>query len=237
MIHPTSGLPILLSFTLERCNMKRPLQIIILLGLAAHLLSADILYDVAVNTSAYAGRSGYLDFQLGSGPDSPLALVAVQNFSANGMLNDAHSQISGDVTGTLPGIVTLANKQQFNDYFAGFTYGDAITFTLQFSGPAVNDAAGAFTYGSPFYFGLYDGAQTPLGSSDAFGNALLVQINTDGTTTPAVYNSAVSLTASAVPEPGALDLIGIGLDLTALIKLAAKAAGSRGQSRHRRLSI
>ena len=126
--------------------MKRSLPIIILLGLVGNLLSADILYDVAVNTSANLGRLGYLDFQLGSGPDSSPALVAVRNFSTNGVLNDANRQISGNVTGTLPGTVTFVNRQQFNDYFAGFAYGDSITFTLQFSGPAVNEATGAFTY-------------------------------------------------------------------------------------------
>ena len=211
--------------------MKHILQIVILFGLTANALPADIVYNVAVNTSAYLGRFGYLDFQLGSGPDSTLASVAVQNFSTDGVLNDTDKQMSGDVTGVLPEIITLTNRQQFNDYFVGFTYGKLIAFTLGFSGPAINESTSTAAYGSPFYFGLYDSAQAPIGSSDAFGSALLIQINADGTTTPQIYNNAVSATTVAVPEPGALGLLGVGL------AIAAKAVRARGQSRHHRQLI
>ena len=195
--------------------MKHVLQTVILLGFTVTSLSADILYNIAVNTTANLGSSGYLDFQLGSGPDSALALVAVQNFSTDGILNDTDRHVNGDVTGVLPGTVALTNLRQFNDYFAGFIYGKFIQFTLNFSGPAINNPTGASTYGSPFYFGLYDIAQIPIGSSDPFGNALLIQINTDGTTTSQVYNSAVNVT-SAVPEPRVIGLLGIGFAFATL---------------------
>ncbi len=189
-------------------TMKRLLLLTLALGWSAFRLPADVIYNVSVNTSSYVGQSGYLDFQLGRGPDSQAASVTVRNFGSSGILDATNLQVAGSATGTLPGAVTLANATAFNDYFQGFTYGASIGFQLVFSGPAITAPGGA-QYGSPFAFGLYNAGALPLGPSDGFGNALLIQVNANGTTTATSYNLNVTAAApNAVPEPSSCYLLG-----------------------------
>jgi hypothetical protein len=182
--------------------------------LAPALLSADSLYSVIVNTAPIQGQSGYLDFELGSGPNAPLASVSVTQFSTNGSLAPGRDQVTTGVAGRLPASVTLTNSTQFVDYFAGFQFGTQLSFTLNVMNfPATSNS------GNTFAFGLYgaDGA-TPLGANDGFGNSLLVQINPNGTSSIQSFNPAVALN-TAVPEPASAGLFVVAaLGSAALIR-------------------
>lgn len=182
--------------------------VFLLLGAAS--LPADAIYNVSVNTGAFSGQSGYLDFQLGRGPSSQAATVAITSFASNGASSSLGAQISGAVTGSLSSTVNTSNTTQFNDYFQAFTYGSALSFQLTFSGPAINAPNGTATDGSPFAFGLYNSSQSPIGQTDAFGNTFLIQVNTNGTTTVQNFSTLASVTA-AVPEPGEWGVTGVGL--------------------------
>ena len=183
----------------------RSLAVVGLLGTV--LLPADTVYNVSVSTAAYAGQSGYLDFQLGRGPDSQSATVTVENFAGSGSLSASGTQTSGGVAGALPGPVTLTNSGAYNDYFQSYKFGSTLTYTLLFSGPAINAPNGTSVYGSPFAFGLYDSAMSPLGANDGLGDALIIQISPRGSTTPTIYNNSVKV-AAAVPEPATFGLTG-----------------------------
>lgn len=84
--------------------------------------SADVAYAVTVDTSSLNGTAGFQEFQFNPGnATSQPATAQVINFtSAGGMLTGPPAN-SGDVSGTLPGTVTLMNDQPFNDYLQPFT--------------------------------------------------------------------------------------------------------------------
>ena len=197
--------------------MTRLTSLLFLAAMTVGALPADVIYEVSITTAGYQGQAGYLDFQLGRGPDSENASVAIQSFVSDGSLSGPAEQ-AGDVTGSLPGTVTITNTTQFNDYFQPFSYGSLLRFGLTFSGTAISAPSGTAAYGSPFYFGLYDTNQVPLGPVDALGNAFLIQVNSNGSTTPQIFNGAVAITnASAVPEPSMRALLGVGLAACALM--------------------
>lgn len=195
--------------------MKHSISLLLLLAASSVTLCADAIYNVSVNTGPYQGQSGYLDFQLGRGLDSQDVTVRVAAFASDGTLSGSAAQTAGAVTGALPGVLALGNTTQLNDYFRGFTYGTNVAFQLVFSGPGVNTPNGTAAYGSPFYFGLYNASQMPIGPADAFGNALLIQVNTNGSTRPQVYNSAVAINDTSVPEPTSGVLLAFGFGMLA----------------------
>jgi hypothetical protein len=137
-------------------------------------------YNVTVNTSALDGQSGYLDFQLNPGGSGALAVSAtVSAFTSDGTLQPGAplNGVSGDVSGMLPGTLTVRNTTGFNDYFEGFTYGNGVSFELTVSGPGVGTAG---TVGSSFAFSLYDGTGTmPLLTTDPNGSVLTVNVNAE----------------------------------------------------------
>ena len=49
---------------------------------------------------------------------------------------------SGDVSGALPGTVTLVNDTPFNDDLQPFTFGNSFSFVVVLSGPALNSPNG-----------------------------------------------------------------------------------------------
>ncbi|HMJ63463.1 MAG TPA: NF038129 family PEP-CTERM protein, partial [Bryobacteraceae bacterium] len=141
---------------------------------AASALAAPMSYLVTVNTSAINGTSGFLDFDFAPGNQSQSAFVTIGNFSPGASLVGA-PQISGGVSGSLPGNLTLANSTQFNDYFQKVTYGPSLSFLLSFAGPALSAPDGSSTSGSTFAFAMFDQTGTnPLLTSDPNGNAFIV---------------------------------------------------------------
>src|SRR5437016_2520304 len=99
---------------------------------------AAISYLVTLDTSSVNGSSGFIDLQFNPGNNtSQLATAQISSFNSGGgtlVFNVNSPQTTGDVSGTLPGVVTLVNDQPVNDYFHQFTYGSFFRFVLSLTG-------------------------------------------------------------------------------------------------------
>jgi len=194
---------------------------------------ATVIYLVTVDTSAINGVSGNLDFQFNpGGPSSQSAFVTISSFSSAGGALGGAPAITGDVTGTLPGPVTIDNGTNFNDYFQPFTFGTSFQFQLLLDGPAIQSPNGIATSGSSFGLSLFDatGSATFL-TTEPNGFVGTADINLDGTVTPRVFppsvlggTPVVTFTAATpgVPEPSTFTFLG-----SSLLTLAGFAAMRR----------
>jgi hypothetical protein len=156
----------------------------VLAAMCAGPCAADVLYQVSVDTSAANGLSGYLDFQFNPGDaTTQAAFIQISKFTPGSSLSGA-PQTTGSVTGALPGLVQIDNTSAFNDYFQAFAFGNALSFFLDFGGPAVNTPNGTSTSGSSFGLTLCTDANclSPLLTTDLNGFVATVNINLDGTT-------------------------------------------------------
>ncbi|HEY1948257.1 MAG TPA: NF038129 family PEP-CTERM protein [Bryobacteraceae bacterium] len=184
------------------------------LAIAAH---ADTLITISENTSSINGTVGSLDFQFNPGAlVTQEATVTISNFTGGSFVGSASTTSPSVTGGPLPTAVTIANSGGFNDYFQGFQFGNALSFTLDFGGGAVNAPDGMSTSTSIFAFSTFSDAAgiTPVLTSDPNGIAMTATVNLDGSVTESVFSSQVQVS----PEPGsfslsggALALLGIGL--------------------------
>jgi hypothetical protein len=183
--------------------------------------AGPIAYAVTVDTSSISGTAGSLDFTFAPGPlMTQAAFLQILNFSSNGTLA-GNPALTGDVSGTLPGTLTLDNGTGFNDYFEGFTYGTTLSFGVSLYGPALSSPDGVSTSGSTFAFSMFfdpSGTFPVLTSDTSDGFAATIDVNPGGTTSVTNFSAETSIgtvSASAVPEPG-----GVGLSATLLVLLA-----------------
>jgi hypothetical protein len=185
------------------------------LGLCAALLLAGvaqasiITYEIRVDTSGIvAGNDGYLDFQFDPG-NSPYdtGSATLTGFLTDGTLTAALPNL-GDVTGTLPGTVTINNTDATNDYTPGFTYASFFDVFVTLDIPTVSGSAAG---GSSFSLDVEDSGNNPL-----LGSFPAVRIDLDATTgDPMVTNNsngaATVTSVTTSPEPASLFLIATGL--------------------------
>ena len=185
--------------------------------------SADVIYEITVDTLSISGTPGSLDFQFNPGPlVTQAASLQILNFTSDGTLTACALNIqgfcpTGDATGTLPGTVTFDNGTPFNDYFDGFTYGNSLSFDVRLYGPAINTPDGTSTSGSTFAFSMFSdaaGTMPTLTTDLTDGFAATIDVNLDGTTTVTNFSSVTSIgTPGAVPEPPTFAVTGILLGL------------------------
>jgi hypothetical protein len=196
------------------------LRVIFCLILLISPASAFADLFVNVNTSPISGTSAQLafDFIYGGGPSSNTATIL--DFSTTGTLG-TNGPNSGDVTGTLPGGVSLstAGGSFFNEYLTDITLGTTFSFQLD----ATTNAPGVGSLPDAFSFFLLDpNTGLPLfTTTDPSGADSLLTFNIDGSSQGALSvfsapggESVVSVTS--VPEPCALLLIGTVLALLLL---------------------
>jgi opacity protein-like surface antigen len=210
-----------------------------LLTLCAGAAQAAEVYQFNIDTSSIAGTTGYIELQFANGGAFGLqqeATATVSGFSSDGHFTetDPHGlvdfpgfpNVTGDVTGALPGVVTMTGvTTNFDDYLQGFTFGQSFSFSLMLSGPAVDDSkcVGGACSLPGFSLDLFalDGSGflltgDPTGANGPDFTLAQVQVNADGSSTPIVYpgpnGGAAALTVTAVPEPSAwaLMLTGFG---------------------------
>ena len=181
--------------------------------------SADVIYEITVDTLSISGTPGSLDFQFNPGPlVTQAASLQILNFTSDGTLTACALNIQGfcptsDATGTLPGTVTFDNGTPFDDYFDGFTYGNSLSFDMRLYGPAINTPDGTSTSGSTFAFSMFSdaaGTMPTLTTDLTDGFAATIDVNLDGTTTVTNFSSVTSIgTPGAVPEPATFAVTGI----------------------------
>lgn len=185
--------------------------------------AAPVLFTV--DTTAFSGTSASLAFDLIDG-GPPANAVTVSGFTTDGTL--AGAAVTGDVTGVLPGTVTLADAAFFNEYLQDLTLGTLLSFVLDDTGNPPD--AGSFP--DAFSFFLLDPFGLPLiTTTDPTGANALFLLNMGTDTGLEIYAApGVSVTAqplvTPVPEPNALVLAIIGLASMALGPLYKK--GRRG---------
>jgi hypothetical protein len=165
-----------------------------------------------------AGTAGSLDFNFSPGLLATQgASLQILGFSSGGALAGS-PEMTGDVSGALPSIITFDNGTGYNDYFEGFTYGSTLSFDVSLYGPALSSPNGVSTSGSTFAFSIFsDSAGTiPVLTNDMTdGFAFLVNINLDGSTTTTNYSDQINVEplSSAIPEPNNLLLVATGLTI------------------------
>ena len=196
--------------------------------------SADpIAYVVTVDTSSISGTSGSLDFNFNPGPFvTQGASIQILAFTSDGTLAGSPA-LTGDVSGTLPGTVTLDNGSGFNDYFEGFSFGTTLSFDLSLYGPALSSPDGISTSGSAFAFSMFsdEGGTIPALTTDTTdGFAFTTVVNLDGTTTLTDLSSQTSVVpeTSSVPEPHSWPIIFLVAGLMIMGATIRKCRGCRG---------
>ncbi len=173
------------------------LGLVFLAALAAGSATAAVTYQVTIDTSSVSGTAGNLDFQFNPGnASSQAATVTLSNFNGGGGVVTGPPQVSGNVTGTLPGNLVFANNPSaLNEYFQPFTYGSQISFTVTLMGPAIDSPDGLATAGSTFGVGLYDNSfliPQPILTNQGAGSGFAgqIDINLNGSTTATAFPNA-----------------------------------------------
>ncbi len=182
------------------------LSIMALMGGQAHALPIR----VTVDTSSLAGVNAALAFDLIDG-GPPANSVTISSFASDGTLGVASA--TSAVSGTFPGIVTIADNEFFNEYLQFITLGTVFAFTFDTTG----NAAAPGSIPDAFSFFLLDaaGVASLVSTSDPTGADSLL-IYSIGDANPLVTFSSDAITiridlAAPVPEPGALALAIAGL--------------------------
>ncbi len=211
---------------------------------AALALTAPISYSVYADTQAFMGTTGSLDFQFNPGPlGAQPAVVTLNVFS--GPFGSGAATATGDVTGQLPPSVAIGNSTGFNDYFREYTFGPFVSFTVTFSGPAVDSPLPGFPSGSTFAFALFsDAAGTvPLLTgqfADPNGFAALIDLTPNGGTYVTTFQPG-DAKVNQIPEPAPWLMLSAGLAVVAArrfkILLALIAAACLAQEPPYQISV
>lgn len=131
-------------FSLVTIRVAKKLSIFTLFAICSLNQALATAFQVTVDTSSINGSAGLIDFQFN--PGTGAATAELLSFSSVGGLLGGPLAPIGDVTGTLPGTVTIENSTGLNDYTEQFTFGSSFNFILDLQG----DLAG-----SGFFLALY----------------------------------------------------------------------------------
>ena len=181
------------------------------LACGAGAAAAGPTYQVTVNTSAFAGTNGFLDFTfLALGSAAP-ATATLSNFT--GPLG-ADVFATATVAGSLPGTVTIGNGGAVNELLQAVTFGGLFTFDLNFT-------ADQGIAGTTFGVALVNEALTDY--VGVAGDILDIGLQPGAPTTVSVSDFA---SVNVVPEPSDLLLVMSGLALMGWV-VRRKAGAAR----------
>lgn len=122
----------------------------IALAIGSGAVVAGPTYQVTVDTAAFAGDTGLMDFFFFSNGGAPSAVATLSNFSG---AFGAEYERAGSVAGAIPGDVSFTNTDGFNYLTQFVSLGGKFMFNISFSGDyeTIGGADGA-----AFTLGLYD---------------------------------------------------------------------------------
>lgn len=176
----------------------------VVLLLAAPLVSAGIVYDVAIDTSSLSGVSGGIYFQFNGGLNPDPASIQIDTFligAPGGLVPTPVPVTDGGVTGSLDLLpLAIDNSGALNDYLHYLTFGSDIFFTVDFLLPPVltGDSGSTFSFGLTASDGI-----TPVLTQDPSGFNGQISYDTNGVfTTTTLGNDSIETITSVVPEPG-----------------------------------
>ena len=164
-------------------------------------------YLATIDTSGYSGRSVQFFWDFIAGDGSLTNTVTISNFQTDGTWDTPG--IQGNVTGALPGIVTLTDTAFFNELQINIVLKNSISFEFT----ASDNFSGLTPAG--FYAGLWDPSTGDylFPTSDPTGSDSLFNLEVDHKSPPnpqplQVYSELVSV--SAVPEPSTWAMMLLG---------------------------
>lgn len=183
-------------------SFARKLLVALALVAGAGAAQAGPLYHVDLNTGAYAGTSGNIDFYLSRDAGAPASTITLSNFV--GALQAAPGDIIGDVTGDLPGALFFGSTAGYNSYFQAVDFGGHFTFDIEFGGDFATTESGI---ASLFAATLYSATDELSG-----GVQFVLVPQVDGTP------------GGVVPEPSDMALMLTGLAMVGFIGRRRRAA-------------
>lgn len=232
--------------------MKKLMAAALVTAAWAGTANAAVTYQIDVDTSSQAGRSGYIQLDFGSGcpncDTTQKAYAAASGFKTDGAatafdLGDERNDLAQG-TGSFTGTVLLDNYTGTPaSVLQKLAFGSTLSFLVSLSGPAVdaplNTNANVFGLNS-FYVSFYDAdiTQNLFAGAGALATAAL-HVQEDGSvlavanpdaldaTKPTGGTSFASLQqVSAVPEPAtwAMMVLGFGMVGAGLRRRKVKVA-------------
>ncbi len=192
------------------------------LALCSAAAMAGPSYLVTINTAAFSGESGLLDFSLGSDGDAAGSIATLSNFSGN--FGDEYDR-TGSVSGDLVSGVTFTNAGPTNYLTHNVILGDSFSFNINFSGDYESLES---VSGSLFAVVLYDIGMSEildfavqfdlLPVNNGAAASVLVSANPDSTV-------VTELVPVDVPEPSQLLLMLSALALAGAVTRRSRKLG------------
>ncbi len=175
--------------------------------LSAGAVRATTSYTVAVDTSTLSGHTGSLDFQFNPGVGTFQSATVQASGFVGGVYGGSQTIFGSGVSGgPIPTALSITNVGgQDNEVLDSYTFANSLTFTLNFSGPAITAPSGSDTAGSLFAFSIFsDAAGTiPTLTTDPNGIALTISLSDQG----ALSSNIISPELRITPEPSSFALL------------------------------